>query len=219
MLVYMEFGALTMVAIMANVLGAAMALPQTRKLLSTRSVEGVSITWAAASATVNACWIVYGFGVGDLGIVPVSIVSVIAYIIIGVGIYRFSPTSGRHVVVPAIVTGVVVMTVPLIALLVGGWVAAGLALGVLYGVQLLPAVVTVYRTVDVSGVSLATWVIAVVEAVLWGFYGLANVDAGLIALAVTGTMMSSLVLARLLLRRSRRASHDEPLGLPGLVTA
>ena len=40
MLVSMEFGALTMVAIMANVLGAAMALPQTRKLLSTRSVEG-----------------------------------------------------------------------------------------------------------------------------------------------------------------------------------
>lgn len=210
---------LTLVVIAANVLGAAMAVPQASKLLRTRRPHGVSITWVAASVTVNAGWAVYGIGVGDLGIVPVSVVSMVAYLVIGIGVYRFSPAGHTRMLFVAIVTAASVTTVPVLALLIDGWVAAGLTLGALYGVQLLPAVVSVYRTVDVSGVSSATWVIALVEAVLWGVYGLARLDPGLLALAATGSVMSVLVLARLFLRRPRRTWADEPMGLPGFAAA
>ncbi len=195
---------LTLVVVLANVLGAVMALPQAHKLLRNRSVEGVSVTWAAASAAVNACWAVYAVGVGDLGILPVSIISVGSYTAIGLGIVHFSPTPATRLLLPATAAAVVVTTIPLLALLVGGWLAAGLALGALYGVQLLPAVVAVYRAVDVSGVSAATWVLAFVEAALWGVYGYTIRDAGLLTLAGTGLGMSSLVMARLVVQRPSR---------------
>lgn len=213
----MTFEPMTLVVIAANVLGSAMAVPQARKLLRNRNADGVSVSWAAISATVNAWWGFYGIGVGDWSIVPVSVVSVLAYIVIAVAILRFTPTPTLRQVRPAVATTIAVAAIPAAALVIDGWVTAGIVLGALYGIQLSPAVVNVYRSIDVSGVSLATWVIAFVEATLWGAYGIANLDIGLMALASTGLVMSTLVLVRLFVRRPRRA--DVPLGAPGFAAA
>jgi uncharacterized protein with PQ loop repeat len=210
---------LTLVVIAANVIGGAMALPQAAKLHRTRRVDGVSPTWAAASATVNGCWAVYGWAVGDLGIVPVSVVSTATYLYIAVAVHRCAAGASRPTALRAIATAAAVTTVPLVALVLHGWVAAGLTLGALYGVQLLPAVLSVYRTVDVSGVSVATWSLALLEALLWGVYGAARIDAGLLALATTGTVMSTLVLVRLFLRRPRRTRYAASVGVSGLAPA
>lgn len=219
MLDAMSISVLTAVVVAANVLGAAMAVPQAAKLLRTRRIAGVSVTWAVISAVVNGWWGVYGIGAGDLGIVPVSVVSVIAYLAIAVAVVRLDHRRpARTSIVPALAIGTAVAAVPAAALWLGGWPAAGLTLGLLYGVQLSPAVVAVYRSVDVAGVSVATWAIAWSEALLWGVYGGARLDAGLLALAATGTLMSSLVLARLAMRRPRRGRLSVPLGAPGLAT-
>lgn len=204
MLVEMQMAIVLLVVVSANVLGAAMAVPQARRLLRERSAAGVSVVWAGASVTVNAWWIPYGVGVGDLGIVPVSAVSVMSYLVIVVAIGRFSLRSTWATFRPAAATAVGLSAVPTIVLLTAGWAATGVVLGALYGVQLAPAVVAVYRSVDVSGVSPATWLIAFVEAGLWGGYGAMVVDVGLLALSATGVAMSSLVLARLFVRRPRR---------------
>lgn len=219
MLRTMELSALTLVVIAANVLGAAMAVPQARKLLRTRCTDGISVTWAAMSATVNAWWGVYGVAVDDYGIVPVSVVSVVSYLVIAVGVVRFSTTPPRRQIVPAVRAVVLVSSIPVIALVVDGWLSAGITLGALYGVQLFPAVVAVYRTVDVSGVAAATWVIALVEAALWGVYGFAGVDVGLLSLAGTGIVMSTLVLARLVTRRPRRTRVDASIDLATFAPA
>lgn len=213
----MSVNIMTLVVIAANVFGAAMALPQASKLLRDRNVDGVSMTWAAVSATVNGWWGVYGIGVGDVSILPVSIVSVLAYIVIAVGVVRFGTVPAGRLLRPAVAATVAVAVVPLVAVLLDGWATAGIALGALYGIQLCPAVIAVYRVADVSGVSLATWLIAFAEAVLWGVYGLARLDVGLMTLAVTGTLMSSLVIVRLFVRRPRRAY--QPAGPPGFAAA
>lgn len=211
---------LTAVVIAANVLGGAMAIPQARKLLRSRRVEGVSPVWAAVSVTVNAAWVPYGIAVGDLGIVPVSVVSVVAYLAIAIGICRFGSATPLRVIMPMIASSVAVLAVPALVLVARGWAAAGVALGLLYGVQLAPAVVAVYRNADVSGVSAATWVIAFVEAALWGVYGLGRLDAGLVSLAASGMIMASLVLARLVVRRPRRSRvGDAAYGGLGLSPA
>jgi hypothetical protein len=131
---------------------------------------------------------------------------------------RFGPVSLGRVVGTMASVVVAVGVVPVVALAVGGWAAAGITLGALYGIQLSPAVVTVYRAHDVSGVSAATWALALAEAVLWGVYGLAHLDPGLIALATTGSTMSALVLLRLFVRRPRRAADASYAGL-GLTPA
>lgn len=212
------FDSLTVIVIAANLLGGAMALPQAAKLVQSRRVEGISASWAGISATVNAWWAVYGLGVGDPGIVPVSIISVMAYLAITGALVRFGPADRIRTTMSMLATSVAVAVVPAGALLLGGWTTAGITLGLLYGVQLSPAVVVVYRAADVSGVSVATWTIAFAEAVLWGVYGLARVDIGLVSLAATGVLMSALVLARLFVRRPRRDRQGEYAGL-GLTPA
>lgn len=215
----MSISTMTLVVIAANLLGAAMAVPQARKLLQTRRVDGVSITWALVSACVNLWWGLYGLGIRDLSIVPVSVVSVIAYVTITVAVIRFSAAPARELLRPAIAVVIVVTTIPVLALVLGGWLAAGIVLGALYGVQLSPAVAGVYRAADVSGVSLATWVIAFGEAALWGVYGFSHLDVGLLTLAGTGLLMSSLVLARLFVRRPRRGWVSAPGPVTGFATA
>lgn len=210
MLVEMSDHLLTFAVIAANVLGAAMALPQAAKLLRSRHVGGVSAGWAGMSASVNAWWGVYGIAVGDPAIVPVSVASVMAYSVIAVALVRFRAGSRRAALAPITAGFAALGVVPLAAYAIGGWTSAGIALGALYGVQLTPAVVAVHRTPDVSGVSAATWVIALAEALLWGGYGLARVDAGLLALATTGTVMSAIVLVRLFVRRPRRRLGRHP---------
>ena len=213
MLLAMLFEPLTLVVIAANVLGAAMAVPQALKMRRDRRVDGVSAAWAGTSATVNAWWGVYGIGVRDWGIVPVSLVSVIAYLTIAVTLVRYTRGSGWIAARSMVGATVAIGLIPLAVVLLDGWATAGIVLGALYGVQLSPAVVAVYRASDVSGVSLATWVIAFVEAVLWGVYGVAAVDPGLMALATTGIFMSTLVLVRLVVRRPRRAGVGTVFGL------
>lgn len=213
MLVAMSVGMLTLVLIAANVLGGAMALPQVAKLVRHRRVDGISPAWAGISAAVNAWWGAYGIGIGDLAIVPVSAVSVMAYGAIAVCLVRFGERHALRTTITIVLSGLVIALVPLVTLLVAGWATAGVVLGALYAVQLSPAVVAVYRAPDVSGVSLATWALALVEAALWGVYGFVRLDAGLLSLAGTGLIMSTLVLARLFLRRPRREHAPAPLTL------
>lgn len=188
---------LTLTVVVANILGAAMALPQATKLIRNRQAQGVSPAWAGTSAMVNGWWVAYGLGAGDTSIVPVSVVSVIAYLAIATALLRYGHTPRTPVLLAMVGSAAGVGLVPVVALLAGGWATAGVALGAMYGIQLSPAVVAVYRSVDVSGVSAATWAMALAEALLFGVWGLAHRDAGLIALAATGSTMSALVLARL----------------------
>lgn len=202
-----------LVVVTANLLGAAMAVPQAHKLVRDRRAQGVSMTWAAASVTVNAWWVGYGLGVGDIGIVPVSVVSVMAYLVIVMTVARLSSASARVTLGRALPAALALSALPVGTLILAGWTSTGIVLGALYGVQLTPAVVGVYRSADVSGVSVATWVIALAEAVLWGVYGASTGDVGLWALAATGVLMSSLVLGRLFVRRPRRRPAATLAGL------
>lgn len=213
MLRFMFVDTMTLVVIAASVLGGAMAVPQALKLRRDRRTDGISPAWAGISAAVNAWWGIYGIGVGDWSIVPVSVVSVMAYLVIAVALVRFRANPWAGVLRPMLLTTVAVAAVPLAAVLVDGWATAGIVLGALYGVQLSPAVVSVYRASDVSGVAAETWLIAFVEAVLWGVYGFGRLDPGLLALATTGVVMSSLVLARLFVRRPRRLHREVGLTL------
>lgn len=195
---------LTFVVIAANVLGGAMALPQAAKLVRSRRVQGISPAWAGISTAVNGWWVAYGIGVGDVGIVPVSAVSVMAYLAIAVCLARYGHSPAGRTASIMVASAAATTAVPSAILFVGGWAATGIALGGLYAVQLAPAVVAVYRASDVSGVSAATWALALLEAALWGLYGLARLDVGLLTLAATGVSMSTLVLLRLFVRRPRR---------------
>jgi uncharacterized protein with PQ loop repeat len=185
---------LTLIVVVATVLGSWMAFPQARRIARTRRVDGVSSTWIGVSLAINGWWLAYGLVVGVWALVPVSIVSLLLYGVMG---WFFVRSVGRSAL-PGLAFGVFVLgMVPLPFLLVGGWGLAGVAVGLSYGVQLLPAVLASLRTSMLSGVSSATWIIAFVEAALWLAYGLGVGDIALTLAGAVGMAFASIILARL----------------------
>jgi uncharacterized protein with PQ loop repeat len=185
---------LNSLAVIATVLGSWMALPQARRLARTRRVEGVSAAWVGVSVAINGWWLAYGISAEVWALVPVSLISLALYSVIGT---VYVSTVGRSAL-PGLALGLFGLGMaPLPFLLVGGWELAAVAVGLSYGIQLLPAVVASCRTRDLAGVSPATWLIAWVEAGLWLGYGIGVVDTALILAGIVGVAMSSVILLRL----------------------
>jgi uncharacterized protein with PQ loop repeat len=185
---------LNFLVVVATVLGSWMAFPQARRIARTRRVDGVSATWIGVSLAINGWWLTYGLVAGVWALIPVSIVSLLLY---GVMAWFFVLSVGRAAV-PGLALGVFGLgMLPLPFLLIGGWELAGVAVGLSYGVQLLPAVVASLRTSALSGVSSTTWIIASIEAALWLIYGLGVGDVALTLAGLVGVVMSSVILLRL----------------------
>ena len=186
--------ALNLLVVVATVLGSWMAFPQARRIARTRRVDGVSATWIGVSLAINGWWLTYGLVAGVWALVPVSIISLLLY---GVMAWFYVASVGRPAL-PGLALGVFGLgMVPLPFLLVGGWELAGVAVGLSYGVQLLPAVVASVRTSELSGVSSTTWIIALVEAALWLVYGVGVSDIALTLAGLVGVVMASVILTRL----------------------
>jgi len=185
---------ITTMLVVANVMGAGMAYPQASRIVRHRSTAGVSGVWAGVSLSMNLWWLAYGVSQRLWGLVPVSLVAAVLYVVIIVAYVR---TLGRSALRDVLVGALVLGLVPLPFLVVGGWRVAGLAIGLCYGMQLVPAVVAACRSRDLDGLAPSTWVMAWIEAVIWLGYGWNVGDAALLAGGVSGTLMAAIILARL----------------------
>ena len=198
---------LNALVISATVLGSGMALPQARQLARTRRTDGVSPTWVGVSMALNGWWLAYGFAAPVWALVPVSMISIGLYASMAVLFFRTGRrTDRRGLLIGAVGLGML----PLPFLVIGGWELAGLAVGLCYGLQLLPAVVAVLRTRALAGVSAATWLIAWTESMLWLVYGLGVTDPALIVAGTVGVVMSTVIVARLAVTGHRAARRVQP---------
>ena len=187
---------LNSLVVLATVLGSWMAFPQARRLARTRRIEGVSAVWIGVSLAINGWWLTYGLAAGVWALVPVSAISLVIYASMAA---IYIGTVGRSALTPMALGVFGLGMIPLPFLIVGGWSLAAIAVGLSYGIQLLPAVVSACRTRDLVGVSASTWLIAWVEAGLWLVYGLGVGDMALTLAGVVGVAMASIILARLAL--------------------
>ena len=200
---------LTALLVVANVFGAAMALPQAIRLARSRVPDGVSAVWAGISIAMNLWWLAYGLAEGLWGLVPVSAVATAIYLVVAGLLVRL---RGRAVV-GRLLAGVALGLAPLPVLLVGGWPVAGVAIGVGYGLQLLPAVVAAYRSRALAGIAPGTWIMAWVESAIWLLYGLVVVDPALLVGGTCGVVLPSLLLGRLVVTGHR--PFRRPAGVTG----
>lgn len=190
----MQFMMLTVLLVIANVAGAGMIVPQVVRLHRHRIVEGLSSAWVGVGLTMNLWWLAYAANEGLWGIVPVSLTGFALYVIIA---SQLSRIVGVEVLHPVAIGGLAIGVVPIPFLVIGGWPAAGLAVGLCYGVQFAPAVLTALRSQHVDGMSPTTWVLAWIEAAVWLSYGAATKDAALLVGGAGGTLMASVILARM----------------------
>ncbi len=185
--------ALTLLLVVANVLGAGMIVPQAVRLHRRGQTDGLSGVWVGVGIALNLWWTAYALHGQLWGLLPVSTVAASLYLTIAFQ-YRHiaGPSAGR----PLLIGFAGSAAVPLVGLAVGGWQGAGLAIGLSYGLQFLPAAAAAIRANHVGGISPATWTMAAIEAVIWLVYGATTQDPALIVGGFGGTVMAMVILVR-----------------------
>ncbi len=187
--------------IVANVLGTGMIVPQSLRLKRHRDTEGVSSAWVGVGVAMNIWWLAYGLEEHLWGLIPVSAIALGLYSFMAV---QLVGTLGRTVARPFLFGALGLGSVPLPFLVFGNWRAAGVAIGLCYGIQFAPAALASLRSDRLSGISPTTWTMAWAEAVIWLVYGLTIGDWALVVGGTGGTAMATVILFRLAATGQRR---------------
>jgi len=166
-------------------------VPQIAKLVRTGDSAGVSATWPAIGFISNIGWFVYFVHEALWASLLAPLGAATGYAVTLWALARTGRPLGA-----SYLRGIVFGSVLVATTAVAGWTALGVALGLSFGVMMVPSLWTAYRTANPSGISPGTWWLGVAEAGLWGFYGWHHSDAGIITFAVTALLGSVGMLAR-----------------------
>lgn len=196
------------VVVSANVLGGFMTAPQAIRLLRTHNTQGVSSPWAGVGIAMNSWWLLYGVQNGIPELIPLSAVAAGLYATIAVLCVR---VNGRTELPGLIGVGLTLGLIPLPFLLIGGWPAAGVVIGVSYGAQFVPALISALRTREPKGIAPVTWVMAWTEAALWLVFSATIVDVPLMIGGGSGLLVATAILVRLWNVRSRECLVGNPV--------
>ncbi len=186
--------------VVANILGAGMILPQVLRVHQTRSTAGVSLSGTGVGIVMNLWWLVYGLEANIPGMIPVSVAGALLYTIIALqSLHLIGPGAARSIAGGILTYGVV----PLAPYLFSDIRTLGLVIGLMYTVQFAPAALAAISTSDPVGVSMLTWTMALLEALIWLSYGIITRDIALTVGGVGGSVMASVIIVQLTSHRSR----------------
>lgn len=172
-----------------TVLAAVFLVPQIGRILVRRDITGLSPSWASVGTLSNLTWLVY-LGTNDLW--NAMLAPGAALVCYAATLTLVSRRAGfRSWLAAGVVYGTSILTSGLLL----GDDGLGIVLAVTPAIQLTPGVVAAYR-VTPTGVSSATWAIAVVEAIVWGGYGWIVGDPPLVGYGIITALGSALILGR-----------------------
>jgi uncharacterized protein with PQ loop repeat len=162
-------------------------LPQPLRLIRTGVPDGVSCIAVMNIALTELAWLLYGF---IEGLVPVWAVSLPA---LPLGLWTVVLLRHRITRRDLVVSGLWLGAIGVGFLT--GTLAVILAVSVLvnYGPQVLTAI----RGDHLEGLAPATWLLALVDAGLWGAYGVAVGDPALLGYCVILTLFALIILWRI----------------------
>ncbi len=187
--------ALTVAAV---ALALTQPIPQIARIVRTRSIAGVSGPSAWLGLVINAAWMTYGIG---RGLVPVAVLSTAYVVGYGLTAALLVRSGNRRGPISALVAAVALAGVATTA----GWAALGTTLALTVGVQFLPQVVEAWRSTDLAGLAPGTYVVCLLDGLVWGGYGMLVVDT---ALLLYGAVMISVAIAVLVPRLRWSRSLD-----------
>ena len=168
-------------------------LPQPARLARTGVPDGLSPLAALNAVIADVGWVAYGL---SAHLAPVWSVAAVALVIGVITVVLLAKrTTSRDLLGSGVWAAIVVATASLGAL--GAVLAASVA--VINGPQVWVAI----EGRNLTGISPSTWLIAILDASLWGAYGIATRDGALIAYGVVMIASAVVILARI--RATRRA--------------
>ncbi len=188
----------------ATVLGVGMLVPQALTMFRTQDFRGLSSSWIGGGVAINAGWVVYALSVELFGLLPVSLGALVLYLWMAAMLAR----GAQRLFTRALISAGAIAATFAVAAVLGGATALGLLIALTYSAQFAPAAWSAIRADDVSGVSVTTWAMALVEAVIWAAYGAAVGDAALTLGGTGASVMSILVLVGVFLGRRTASARS-----------
>ena len=185
------------VTALAVVLALTHPVPQVVRVLRTRTVAGVSgpTTWMGLA--VNVAWVSYGVA---RGLVPVAVLSgayVLGYVVVAALLVR---GGNRRGIGWALLAGAAMAGLAA----VGGWGLLGTVLALAVLPQFLPQAVEAWTSDDLTGLSPGTYLLGLLDGVVWGGFGLVVGDGPLM---LYGAVMCTVATA-VLVGRARWAARQ-----------
>jgi uncharacterized protein with PQ loop repeat len=175
---------------LGTVIGLVRAVPQLRRLVSTRDAHGVSLDSAATSSFVSFGWATYGTLTDQLPVALATGSSGVVFGLIAVVAVRLGHSLRELRTAP----------VWLVVLVVGTIAAQDAALGVLLPISVLvaniPQLLVALREPDLTGLSPATWLLSTCDGLVWTAYALVTDDAAILVFGLLQTTTSASILAR-----------------------
>lgn len=151
----------------------------------------MSWAWATLTAVNNAAWFAYFFDSRYLvALVPATSATLLATTL-AIMLARRGNATPRAIA--AVTTWALIL---LGARLAAGAPGLAVVLTVAFALQVIPSIVTAYRTSRPTGLATTTWYLIFGELFCWGLFGLHQRDPQLIALGVTGVTASLLMIFR-----------------------
>ena len=173
-------------------------VPQPVRLARTGVDDGVSPMAAFNQLLSEGAWLTYGLVQARVAIWLVSAFALFPSGWQALLLLRRSRTAD--------LVGAAAFGTAIVVAWSAGWLGAVLGASVLLTTG--PQVVEALRTDDLSGIAPATWWISILDAALWGAYGLAIGDLALVGYWAVLTTCAVTVLARLAWTRQRRRTGD-----------
>jgi uncharacterized protein with PQ loop repeat len=184
--------------VVAVVLALTQPVPQVVRVLRAGSIAGLSGPTTWLGFVVNLGWFAYGWAQGLLPVLVLSIAYVVGYGAIGALLVRHGNRSGLLAAGGAAAAGVLLVVTL-------GWTALGTVLALAVGFQFLPQVLQAWRATDLSGLAPGTYLVAALDGLVWGSYGVVVGDGPLM---LYGVVMCAVAVAVLVpcRRWSQRAA-------------
>lgn len=180
-------------------------VPQILKLRRTEDTAGVSTSWALLTGINNAAW--FGYFAASrywFALIPSSSAALLGGLL-GIMLTRRHRMRRRSVVVIGAWTVMVAAAASVDRRLLGALLTAA------FLIQVVPAVVTAYRTRQPTGIARGTWLLMLGELSCWAVFGTANRDGPLIVLGATGMISALLMLHRTQATTSRPMAAPDPV--------
>jgi len=174
----------------ALVVTAIAVIPQTARMIRTRSTAGVSPVWAMLGAVSTGVWTAYTAARGLWWATAADALACLSYVSAVV-------VLARHGVGPRLTAGALWLAVFVISYLAADLAGVGIVLAFAFIVQVAPSIWTAYRSGDLSGASIVTWRLTLAEGVLWFSYGWMKGDAAVVAFGLFAAIASVLMISRI----------------------
>lgn len=174
----------------ALVFTAVAVVPQIVRVARVRSTAGVSPTWAMLGLVSTGAWVVYTGARGLWWATVADSMSCLSYA-------ATVAVLAAHGERPRVVAGAAWLSVFFVSFAVGGLPAMGAVLAVAFLIQVGPSIWTAYRSLDLHGASLTTWLLTAAEGALWGSYGLLHRDPAVVTFGTLAVLASALMAGRI----------------------